>query len=309
MMPESILVFHQGALGDWVLSIPAFRSIRKHHPNEITKMAINPSLLPLLKCLEHSYEGISTDDGSILDLWRENERLPIRIGTLRTAYVFGKKRDPVLFENLGGICDQEPQFLRTFPESHIRVHVEEFQGKALNALDVRTAGPTSRLDPPGEALQNAWSLLYQFGIGEPPIAVHPGSGSRGKNWSAKNFRKLIDFLAKDRALPVIVLLGPADEQLAPEMRGLHCFRGLPLDELAALLKVSRGYLGNDSGVTHLAAATGTRTIALFGPTDPRVWAPRGDHVHVLRNGPEMEDLTYEDVRMRAEAFFFDRPTR
>jgi len=309
MKPGSILVLHQGALGDWVLSIPAFRSIRQHHPHEIAMMAMNPFLIPLLKCFDQSYEGISTDDGRILDLWRENERPPSRIGTLGTAYVFGNKRDPVLFKNLGRMCGREPKFLPTFSRVHMCVHVAEFQGKALEALNLRAAAPISRLDPTEEALQEAKDLLRRMGIGESPVAVHPGSGSKGKNWSIECFKKLIQYLSNDLALPVVVLLGPADEDLVQETADLSCVNGLPLDTLAALLKICRGYVGNDSGVTHLAAGVGTPTLALFGPTDPHIWAPKGEHVCVLRNGFQMGDLTYEDVRMRAEAFLFDRPTR
>ncbi|MBI4772899.1 MAG: glycosyltransferase family 9 protein [Deltaproteobacteria bacterium] len=309
MKPGGILVLHQGALGDWILSIPAFRSIRQHHPNQIARMAIHSFLIPLLKCSDRSYEGISNDDGRILDLWRENERPPGRIGTLGAAYVFGRKRDPVLFKNLGRICGEEPKFLPTFPQPHTSVHVVEFQGRVLQTLNLRAAGPMSRLHPPEEALREARSALRRLGVGESPIAVHPGSGSKIKNWSIQCFKKLIRYVSSNLTVPVVLLLGPADEDLVPETAGLPCLTGLPLDTLAAVLKISRGYIGNDSGVTHLAAATGTPTLALFGPTDPHVWGPIGEHVSILRDGPQMEDLAYESVRMRAEAFFFDRPHR
>lgn len=52
--------------------------------------------------------------------------------------------------------------------------------------------------------------------------------------------------------------------------------------LACWLARARLYIGNDSGITHLAAAVGTPVLALFGPTDPAVWAPRGPHVRVVR---------------------------
>lgn len=58
-----------------------------------------------------------------------------------------------------------------------------------------------------------------------------------------------------------------------------------LVELARSLAGARLYIGNDSGVSHLAAAVGCPTVVLFGPTDPRVWAPRGGHVTVVRGMP------------------------
>jgi heptosyltransferase III len=84
--------------------------------------------------------------------------------------------------------------------------------------------------------------------------------------------------------------GPADSgAIAQLLAGLEGERppvasslGVPL--LAALLSLSGCYLGNDSGVTHLAAAAGAPVVALFGPTDPAVWGPRGRKVTVLRAG-------------------------
>jgi heptosyltransferase-2 len=72
-------------------------------------------------------------------------------------------------------------------------------------------------------------------------------------------------------------------------------RDLPLPVLAALLSFYRGFVGNDSGVTHLAAAVKARTIALFGPTDPSVWAPRGPSVLVAAHGSTAETV-WENAR-------------
>lgn len=60
---------------------------------------------------------------------------------------------------------------------------------------------------------------------------------------------------------------------------------MALVELSRHLAAARLYLGNDSGVSHLAAAVGCPTVAVFGPTEPRVWAPRGARVKVLKGDP------------------------
>ena len=88
-------------------------------------------------------------------------------------------------------------------------------------------------------------------------------------------------------LPLVALAGPADgpaveallEAGALEEEALA--RDWPLPEIAALLSLARAVVGNDSGPTHLAAAVGCPTVALFGPTDPAVWAPLGAHVRVV----------------------------
>lgn len=94
--------------------------------------------------------------------------------------------------------------------------------------------------------------------------IHPFSGSAKKNWPLKQFQAVADGLE----MPVVWCAGPTE----PLPGALH-FEAL--DALAAHLAGASVYLGNDSGVSHLAAACGVPVIALFGPSDPRVWAPRG----------------------------------
>jgi len=72
---------------------------------------------------------------------------------------------------------------------------------------------------------------------------------------------------------------------------------LPLRTLAGVLARCSVYVGNDSGVSHLAAAVGAPTVAIFGPTDPRVWGPRGPRVQTV-GGPDaggLDAVTVEDV--------------
>ena len=88
-------------------------------------------------------------------------------------------------------------------------------------------------------------------------------------------------------LPVLLSVGPADEWLEGFARamgkaGVPVVSGLSPAGLAALLSRCRLYAGSDSGVSHLAAAVGIPTVAVFGPTDPAVWGPRGRSVHILQ---------------------------
>ncbi len=97
------------------------------------------------------------------------------------------------------------------------------------------------------------------------IYIHPFSGSRKKNWPVEKYRALAERLPG----PVYWVRGEEDPELAGALEPMG------LDALARRLKGARLYIGNDSGVSHLAAAVGAPVVALFGPTDPRVWAPRG----------------------------------
>ncbi len=109
-------------------------------------------------------------------------------------------------------------------------------------------------------------------------AIHPFSGGTKKNWPIEKFREV----AARLDMPVKWTAGP-DEKLE------HAVRFHDLYELACWLSTARVYLGNDSGISHLAAAVGTPVVAIFLTTDPTIWAPRGPRVTVLRN-PAVDDV-------------------
>lgn len=131
----------------------------------------------------------------------------------------------------------------------------------------------------------------------PFLAVHAGSGSPRKNWPATRFASVARALAC--GAPFLWVEGPADPPTEPSALDIPTWvpaRSLPLRTLAAVLAEASIYVGNDSGITHLAAAAGAPTVALFGPTDPAQWAPIGQSVQALRaDSGRLEDLTVEQV--------------
>jgi ADP-heptose:LPS heptosyltransferase len=146
--------------------------------------------------------------------------------------------------------------------------------------------------------------VHGLGLEAPPtqglLAIHPGSGSAKKCWPVERFAALAAAAARGWGLRPLFLLGPAEEGLGPALAaalpaGLDAavVRNPSLRHAFALLSLARAYVGNDSGITHLAARA-TPTLALFGPTDPRVWHPLGARVVTL-SAPEgrLESLTVE----------------
>ncbi len=139
----------------------------------------------------------------------------------------------------------------------------------------------------------------------PLVAVHPGSGSfaPARRWSPQRFAALADALIDDGAQ--LVLVGGAEESdlrhsMLSSMRHSDAVQNLggrtSLAELTAVLQQCDLFVGNDSGVSHVASCVGTPVVAVFGPTDPHAWGPYGgeawttqDHfpngVAVLRSGP------------------------
>lgn len=128
------------------------------------------------------------------------------------------------------------------------------------------------------------------------VAVHPGSGSPAKNWLGHRFVEVARRHAGGR--PWLLALGPAEGAFAAPADAVVA-RDWPVRLLAAALASAGLFVGNDSGASHLAAAAGAPTVALFGPTDPDVWAPIGDRVTVIRSpGGDLMALDVETVLAR-----------
>src|SRR5262249_20068677 len=153
--------------------------------------------------------------------------------------------------------------------------------------------PTHRATEAERAAARPWRER----LGERFVAVHPGSGSPAKNWPARRFADLAAALGGGR--PWLLVEGPADEEAATIVRrvpGAVVARGLAPRVLGAVLAAADLYGGNDSGVTHLAAAWGAPTLALFGPTDPDVWSPLGERVQIVRaTDGVLESLGVDEV--------------
>jgi heptosyltransferase-2 len=189
-------------------------------------------------------------------------------------------------------------------------HVSEWLAEPLAALGLAADAAPAACTASAEELETGRPLRAALGAGF--LAVHPGSGSRDKSWPAERFASVIQATTPGRAW--LLVEGPADtEAVGPlaEIRGLVRARQLPHRVLGALLAQAGIYIGNDSGVTHLAAAWGAPTLALFGPSDPAVWAPQGPHVRVLRSATAaMQDIPVEAVveSMRSMAILPDSPS-
>jgi ADP-heptose:LPS heptosyltransferase len=148
------------------------------------------------------------------------------------------------------------------------------------------------LPVPQALLDEAQTLLSARGLRGPFAAMGAGSGSTKKNWPLDRFQEIARRLRSDTGRKVAWLSGPAEQErgtlatLGPEETVLA---DLSLEQAAAVLALADAYVGNDSGVTQIAAAVRrpdgrpTPTLALFGPTDPRVWGPRGPHGRTVQS--------------------------
>jgi heptosyltransferase-3 len=179
------------------------------------------------------------------------------------------------------------------------MHAARQLAQPLQELGINVSDLAAKISPSDE--DRGFARRFLQNCDSPMLALHPGSGSERKNWPIENWIELAKTLLNTKALfrTIIFVSGEADETEMARLRTLfehesqaRFAHALPLPQLAALLEVST-FIGHDSGISHLAAAAGTRCFLLFGPTDPKVWAPQNKDACVLL-APN-NDLTQLDV--------------
>jgi ADP-heptose:LPS heptosyltransferase len=170
-------------------------------------------------------------------------------------------------------------------------HAAEHYCRPLESLAIYVEAPRPQLHP-NESDREAASNFLKMAGREPLVAIHPGSGSEKKNWPVEKFAALGRWLADELAAQLLVVRGEADERAVQRLaellgeRPISVVQGLKLVELAAVLERCVLFLGNDSGITHLAAAVGTPTVAVFGGASRPIWEPLGEHTRVVQFGEQ-----------------------
>ena len=183
------------------------------------------------------------------------------------------------------------EIIITIPPEEVRSHVAQFRLNQL-VFGGRSDDLQSKLTIPSRYQEKGKELIVRYfgdkGRG-PLMAFHPGSGGKRKCWPLSNYFRLVEKLLNRQACRILFLTGPAEEpEAADEIFGFaHRHKGVihvrnePLIMVGGLLANSDLYVGNDSGITHLAAAMNGKVIVLFGPSDPLLWRPLGTETQVI----------------------------
>ena len=171
-----------------------------------------------------------------------------------------------------------------------QIHMIEYHGKALSILGIQDALGQPEVFVEAQEEDMAQRLMEEEElIGRPWVMIHPTARYWFKAWPPERFAALSDWLAK-KGVRVILVGSDQDREVGAKIR--HIAEHKPISfigrtrvlELAALMKHCSLFIGNDGGPMHIAAAVRCPVLALFGPTDPVVWGPRGQHVSVLYKG-------------------------
>ncbi|MEQ1748397.1 MAG: glycosyltransferase family 9 protein [Prosthecobacter sp.] len=292
-----VLVIRGGAIGDFILTLPAIRLLRENIANCHLEALGYPGIVELAK-----HAGLA-------DATRSLEHR-----TMASLFAPGASIDPALLE-----------YLRSFnlvvsylfdPDGILRANLERIGVKTLIECPHRVVdGQGHASEQLARPLQKLAMFLEDPGWRAPlfistqtatarRIAIHLGSGSEKKNWPAEHWQRLADELqTRHPQTSIVFITGEAEEARGTDIStAFERWHSLPLTELADRLSACQLFLGHDSGISHLASACGVPCVLLFGPTDPATWAPPQSGVLVLRSPVgDMKLLSYEVVRDTAMA--------
>jgi heptosyltransferase-3 len=304
-----ILFIRGGGLGDFIVTLPTLRLVREKWPGAHIDVLGHPHIAEI-GLGRHYLDGVRS----------------VNHGPLSAFFTPRAVLDPSWMDYVGSFdlvasyfYDPDGLFLANLQRCHparILTHPPRVRDGFGRPAAYHFAG---LVDPLGLTLgEDAASDIFPasgdagaaeaFLAGLKPatrlIAIHPGSGGESKNWPVESWARLGRRLAEDNPGSTLLLVeGEADAHpalaLLEAWKDLPLLRArwLPLPILGALFRRATLFLGHDSGVTHLAAAANRALpiVALFGPTDPAVWAPPRPGVEVLRSPFGLGSLAVEEV--------------
>lgn len=300
-----ILVIRGGAIGDFILTLPALHSLREAHRDahieilgyaHIAALADNRFYANAVRSIEYSALSRFFARGSELpdDLAKYFAGFDLII-----SYLFDP--DLIFQTNLerAGAGDIITGPAKLTGEAHA---ARQLAQPIVADLELPLPSTSAAVYPSAQDREMAASFLQD--LATPIVAIHPGSGSEKKNWPLPSWIELGNILlnSADFGGSILVVTGEADELQASRLQSawdnarVRFARSLPLTHLAAVLETTL-FVGHDSGISHLAAAAGANCVLLFGPTNPQVWAPTNAMVRVLRApGGNLHELAVASVR-------------
>lgn len=282
MASGRILILRGGAIGDFILTLPALAALRTWFPAARVEVMGYPHIarLATLGGLAHDVHPIEAR--ALAGFFARGGDLdPATSGFFAgfdviLSYLYDP--DGILRENVARCSNA--QFIQGShrPDEGAPTHATDVFLNPLRTLAIFEADPTPRIPIQRESRPR-----------HARVAVHPGSGSESKNWPEERWRDLLGRFLAESSQEILIVGGEAEgDRLERLARGLpasrhHVARNLPLDDLARTLATCSSFIGHDSGITHLAAAVGLPSLVLWGPSNASIWRPRGNQVHILRH--------------------------
>lgn len=294
-----ILIIRRRYLGDIVLLGSLFRNLRLHWPTAHLAAVVEPrfadvlALNPDVDITLTLPSGLGQWPAFLRGLRREAFTHVLDLdNTEKTAAIARLSGAPtrVALHHGNMSVKLTPAYTHTVhdpSELHESRPITEYYLRALEPLNVPIATREIRLSPPADEV----AALRRFvGASKRVLLIHPGSRSPMRVWAADKFAAIADFAQDELSAQVMLVGGPTDEPVLSEIRRkvrthLMPLPGpLPIARFAALAAISDAMVCHDSGPMHIAAAVGTRVVAIYGSQNPALFQPLGEG-HTLLQPP------------------------
>lgn len=291
-----ILVIRGGAIGDFILTLPALAALRRQFPDAVLEVLGYPHIVPLAVAGGLADNVRSIDARSLASFFARHGDLAEDLSDYFSEFdiIVSYLYDPdEIFRTNISRCSPA-QFIKGphRPEESGRVSAAQAFLKPLERLAIFEADPVPRLSLKAE--QGPTTARRR-------LALHPGSGSELKNWPEARWAELIQHLLAASALDLLLVGGEAEGERLQRLSAalpptrVRVAKNLPLADLAHLLARCCGFVGHDSGISHLAAAVGLPGVVLWGPTADTVWRPPSEKVTLLRHHAGLSRLPVKEV--------------
>lgn len=294
---NKILVVNVNWVGDVLFSTPAIRALRKHYPDAHIACMVVPRCREILEVNPHLDELIIYDEKGEFKGLVGKLRLISALKARRfdCVFLFHRSLTRTLMVALSGIKERvgiyNPKrgFLLTKkvrPQPSDIHKVEQFLN-IVKGVGVGEHGKSMELFVGKEDGAFAREFLKSRGIGEKEgfIILNPGGNWELKRWPPENFAKLGEALHEKYKMPIVITGAEKDIELGKRISGMMDHKPIvaagetTLRQLAAIMKRASLVISNDSGPMHIAVSQAAKTIALFGPTDPKVTGPYGEGIY------------------------------
>lgn len=301
-----ILVIRGGAIGDFILTLPAIAALRQHFPDaylevlgypHIAQLALAGGLVDRVESIgARALAGFFARGGELaeelVDYFSEFD--------LIISYLYDPDQ---IFRTNVARCTRA-QFIPGphRPNDRMTDHATQTYLKPLERLAIFDADPVPRLRM-GDGASSAAPLFPNASGQEAALvlALHPGSGGEHKNWPEEKWVELLQHLMNSTRYNLLLVGGEAEgerlQRLAaalPPTR-VRVAQSKPLPELAQMLQRSTAFIGHDSGISHLAAAVGLPGVILWGDTAEEIWRPPSEKMIVLRHMAGLAALPVAEV--------------
>lgn len=286
-----ILVIRGGAIGDFVLTLPAIGLLRDAFPDAHLELLGYKHIVALAEGRHYADAARSIEYAGLASFFVPNADLPPDLVEYFAQFqqVVSYLFDPDGFFEANVRRAGVRSFLAAFAkveEAGKPVHAARQLARPLEQLALFLGEERAAIEPRLRFTPDDGAFAADFlkEVNGPVLAVHPGSGGRHKVWPVECWRRLLEALRRGpKPWRILLAGGEADAEAVEALRcpGDLVAWNLPLPRLGAIFERSDAFVGHDSGISHLAAAAGVPCVLLFGPTNPEIWAPSGAHVRVV----------------------------